>query len=277
MQRYDNNNRPKVGEVVFVTEGCWYEPYRNTWQVVTEWDLKDPWLTGCDEYPTGVCVEANRLVKPTPYSESNRPKIGDKVVLLKSEEASNGADQCFGKVFTVIEDDYDPEGLPILIDCSVSDGGLYVELSDITPANPYADPVTGGYVVTETNPYDLPCDFKVGDEVECLTRGVGVVVEISDGNLFPFDVRFNSGSCGTYTLSGSIWPDRPRTLFHKGTVKLVAIEQQYEPQYEPGSCLYAMKDGKIIVLEVKQDYKDRVVDNEGFVFLKSEFTFHLPA
>jgi hypothetical protein len=294
MQRYDNNNHPKVGDVVFVTEDCWYTPYHNTWQIVTRWDLTDPWLTGCDEYPVGICVDASHLVKPTPYSESNHPQAGDKVVILGASPFAieDGAKDYFGKTFTVVLADGDS----ILIDCPVYMHGLWTKYHYLAPAvftseqevspevaplvSPNvlpSDTVGDAYVVTETNPYDLPCDFKVGDEVECLFLGAGRVVSIDTALEYPFRVESVDGCHATYSVNGKYSNQANRTLFHKGTVKLVAIEQQYEPQYNTGDYLYAMKDGKITSLEVWQDYQDRVVNDKGFVFLKSEFTFHLPA
>ena len=112
--------------------------------------------------------------------------------------------------------------------------------------------------------------------MECIIRGSGVVAEIANPGHYSIDVRFHD-STSAYTDDGRWHETFKRTLFYKGTVKLVAVEQQYKPQYNTGAYLYAMKDGKITVLEVKQDCKDRIVDDEDFVFLKSDYTFHLPA
>jgi hypothetical protein len=127
------------------------------------------------------------------------------------------------------------------------------------------------------NPYNLPCDFKVGDEVESLIYGAGSVIAISTGEALPVQVYFDDGMEATHTSCGCWCKGQQRTLFHKDTVKLVAIEQQYKPEYPSGQLLYVMADSKIMPITVKRDTKAAVIDTGNREYKKSEFTFHLPA
>ncbi len=257
-----------------MTEEAWYKPYHGKELEILRWDLGgDPWFEGDVQYHAGIRVETEHLrliVESNKFSEENRPKIGQEVRLVSSSE--NEAEQFLGQTFTVVADDED--GLPILLDCPAFEHGLYVELSDIESV---AEKDLLQQNLHLQDPYDLPCDFKVGDEVTCLMHGDGVVEEVKSGATFPVRVLINENEILTFTTDGKYSADSARTLFHKGTVKLVAVEQQYKPEYEAGQLLYAMADGKITALTVKQDHKDRVVDMDGFVFKKSDFTFHLPA
>ncbi len=270
-----------AGTKVFVTEEVWYEPYRGKELEILEWDRSgDAWFEACGGYDGGICISAQDLrmiaTECNKFSEENRPKIGQKVRLIYAEDGE--AEEFLGQTFTVLADDED--FCPILLDCPAFEHGLYVHLSDIESVEESDTSVEQDLPpqdLLQQNPYALPCDFKVGDEVTCLMFGDGVVEEIYPGSSYSVRVQVSGDSSRTFSADGKYQDHVNRTLFHKGTVKLVAVEQQYKPEYHEWQWLYAMADGKITELRVKQDYKDRVVDTDGRVFKKSDFTFHLPA
>ena len=68
--------------------------------------------------------------------------------------------------------------------------------------------------------------FKVGDEVECLVFGEGIV-DFTDGDHRTY-VIFTSGKTLLYIQNGCPsfgCVDTRRTLYHRGTVKVVEIEK----------------------------------------------------
>lgn len=66
MQLYSKDNKPSVGTLVYITEDAWYEPYRNTYQVVERLDSQDVWLKGNTEHPYGICISSDTVAKPVP-------------------------------------------------------------------------------------------------------------------------------------------------------------------------------------------------------------------
>jgi hypothetical protein len=361
---YTENNPPKVGDTVLVSENSWYKPYRNQQKEVTGLDLQDAciWLQGDETYPAGVlesihllqkvevvhttepeeapkrftvdnqpavgeaCIlvdadgsepllevvgrevvveeqmdseghlyvklpegnshdfdgyyvdiwqlspsnkgDTKMTTKQTAYSEDNRPKIGDKVVLLPTTE--EGLEYA-GQIFTVLRDDFDT--CPILIDFPEYSHGLFVHLRDIEPAQ------TSDDTQSETiSAYDLPCDFKVGDRVTCLLFGDGVVTDDSSSDKYPISVSYDAGGSNEYTEEGNFYSDTgKRLLFHAGTVKLVVNQEavnklaaKYVPQYKRGQMLYAAKDGKVTGFYVEKDEEKQIVSESGVVFPKVE-------
>ena len=65
---------------------------------------------------------------------------------------------------------------------------------------------------------------RVGDEVECLLHGKGVIEKIVLSDPYPIRVRMITGKYQYYTVTGSPFADRGRTLFWPG-VKVIAPEE----------------------------------------------------
>lgn len=91
-----------------------------------------------------------------------------------------------------------------LDNCCKQGHGFYVPESMIT-------------FIEEENKMDM--DFQVGDEVECLLNGDGVVKN-TFGDNYPIYVKFKDGSLEYYTKEGKYFERSPnKVLFHKGSIK----------------------------------------------------------
>ena len=65
---------------------------------------------------------------------------------------------------------------------------------------------------------------KVGDKVECLMFGQGMIEEISPLEMYPIWVRLITGGSARYTMTGSLYAKKARILFWPG-VKVIAPEE----------------------------------------------------
>jgi hypothetical protein len=173
---YTTDNPPKAGDIVFVSESSWYEPYRGQQKrvvhVVSDETL---WLEGDEDYDSGVCefvknvqkievIVQEGLQQLTPFSKDNQPAVGEVCILVDAD----GCDpllQVVGRK-VVVERQMDRSGhlyVKLPEGNSYNFYGYYVDIWQLAPIS------KGDTGMTEkTNTYSEDNRPNVGDKVVLL-------------------------------------------------------------------------------------------------------------
>ena len=120
--------------------------------------------------------------------------------------------------------------------------------------------------------------WEVGQEVWCLLRGKGVVVEINHNDPYPIEVQFNE-DFEYYTRDGKFFDYHSnRTLFFSEpqiTAELFPPKKPFVPSFKEGDTVVAKaKDGtNTVVFYVREEDEECVIANSGWKYPKRNNKF----